>query len=385
MDKLFLKPIHKPSGEDYFLGGVLFLLIFLNLVYSLFPIRPIVYRVLILLLCGYMVIVRKKSFFLPEKIILVFLVVNFVYFMIAGVSRRMGTSTIGNALVALFPLLVTSYLAGKGFFSDRIINVVFIVLLIGSIVYYIDYRVNFIERVSRQNNLTINASSVFLFLMPLLFYIKNRYLSWTGIVICMFFIFSAVKRGNIVASIGPLLLFSYGQIKGKKSIGSRICIILAVIAGFYFLYRFALNSSYFMDRFEDTLEGDSSGRDVIYGNAYQVWANSSLIQFFFGHGFDSTIKLIGKHAHSDWLELLVDYGVFGASIYLALFVSLCLHLKHCRTFEDRVTLLSILFIWFVKSIISMAYFEPWMILLMVSLGIVLSHSKKSQFVLDSSQ
>ena len=385
MANLTLKPLLKPSGEDKFLVGILSILIFLNLIYSVLPFRPIIYRLLILAICGYLVLIRKRNFFLPEKIVIVFLIVNFIYFLIAGVSHRLGTTTIGNALVALFPLLVFSYLTGKGCFTDKFINILFVGLLVGSIVYYLDYQVHFMARVSREENLTINASSVFLFLMPLLFYVKKRYISWIGIVICMFFIFSAVKRGNIVASVGPLLLFCYAQIKRKKSVGSRLFIVLAVLAGLYLLYRFAISSAYFMNRFEDTLEGDSSGRDVIYGNAYQIWVNSSFFQFLFGHGFDATIKLIGKHAHSDWLELLVDYGVLGASIYLALFVSLALQLKHCRTFEDKCVLLGVLYIWFVKSVVSMAYFEPWMILLMISLGIMLGHSKKSFFALDSSK
>ena len=383
MDKQFLKPVLKPSGEDIFLMGTLFLLIFLNLIYSVFPIRPIVYRVLIMLLCGYVVLIRKKKYVLPEKIIIIFLVVNFVYFIIALVSRRLSTSTIGNAMIAMFPVLVFSFYSGKGCFTDKFINALFVFLLIGCIFYYFDYQLRFMQRVSREENLTINASSVFLFLIPLLFYVKNKYISWGGIAICMFFIISAVKRGNIAASVGPLLLYGYYQIRKGKSIRSRIFILLVSLVGFYFLYRFAISSSYFLSRLEDTLEGDASGRGALYSNAYQIWASSSFSHFFFGHGFDATLKLMRLHAHSDWLELLVDYGFLGAAIYFTLFVSLVFQLKHCRTLEDRCVLLAVLYIWLVKSIISMAYFEPWMILLMISLGIAMSHSDKNMFVLQS--
>lgn len=383
MDKQFLKPVLKPSGEDIFLLGAMFLLIFLNLIYSMFPIRPMVYRILIMLLCGFIVLIRKRIYTLPEKIIVVFLVVNFVYFVFALINRNLSTSTIGNAMIAMFPVLVFSYFAGKGCFTEKCINALFVILLLGSIVYYFDYQLRFMERVSREENLTINASSVFLFLIPLLFYVKNKCISWGGIAICMFFVISAVKRGNLVASVGPLLLFGYYQIKKGKSIRNRLFILLISLVGFYFLYRLAISSSYFLARLEDSLEGNLSGRETIYGNAYQIWAGSSFSQFFFGHGFDATLKLMRTHAHSDWLEILVDYGFMGAALYLALFVSLGFQLKHCRTLEDKCVLLSVLYIWIVKSIISMAYFEPWMILLMISLGIAMSHSNKNLFVLQS--
>lgn len=336
-----------------------------------------------MLICGYIVLIRKKKYDLPEKTIIIFLVVNFVYFIIALVSRKLSTSTIGNAMIALSPVLVFSYFSGKGCFTDKCINALFIFLLIGCIIYYFDYQLRFMQRVSREEYLTINASSVFLFLIPLLFYVKNRYISWGGIAICMFFIISAVKRGNIAASVGPLLLYGYYQLRKGKNFRSRIFILLVSLVGFYFLYRLAINSSYFLSRLEDTLDGDASGRGALYSNAYQIWASSSFSQFFFGHGFDATLKLMRIHAHSDWLELLVDYGVLGVAIYLALFVSLILQVKRCRTLEDKCVLLAVLYIWFVKSLISMAYFEPWMILLMISLGIAMSHSNSNLFVLQS--
>jgi O-Antigen ligase. len=108
------------------------------------------------------------------------------------------------------------------------------------------------------------------------------------------------------------------------------------LVGFYFLYRLAINSSYFLSRLEDTLDGDASGRGALYSNAYQIWASSSFSQFFFGHGFDATLKLMRIHAHSDWLELLVDYGVLGVAIYLALFVSLIFQVKRVEHWKINV-------------------------------------------------
>jgi hypothetical protein len=162
MKKQFLKAVLKPSGEDIFLMGTLFLLIFLNLIYSVFPIRPIVYRVLIMLICGYIVLIRKKKYDLPEKTIIIFLVVNFVYFIIALVSRKLSTSTIGNAMIALFPVLVFP-ISLEGVLHGQVHKCPFIFLLIGCIIYYFDYQLRFMQRVSREEYLTINASSVFLF------------------------------------------------------------------------------------------------------------------------------------------------------------------------------------------------------------------------------
>jgi O-Antigen ligase. len=196
---------------------------------------------------------------------------------------------------------------------------------------------------------------------------------------------SAVKRGNIAASVGPLLLYGYYQLRKGKNFRSRIFILLVSLVGLLFFVTVLLSIAvYFLSRLEDTLDGDASGRGALYSNAYQIWASSSFsLVFFRYYGFDATLKLMRIHAHSDWLELLVDYGVLGVAIYLALFVSLIFQVKRCRTLEDKCVLLAVLYIWFVKSLISMAYFEPWMILLMISLGIAMSHSNSNLFVLQS--
>lgn len=80
------------------------------------------------------------------------------------------------------------------------------------------------------------------------------------------------------------------------------------------------NSAYFMARIEQTLEGDASGRDVIYGTLWNtLLLESSPFYFYFGRGADSTLRVAGAFAHQDWLETFCNNGLLGIIILLGFF------------------------------------------------------------------
>ncbi len=78
-------------------------------------------------------------------------------------------------------------------------------------------------------------------------------------------------------------------------------------------------NDYFRFRIEQTLEGESSSRDVIYS---QLWShylgNDSYLELIFGEGAFYTVNItIGNHkAHNDWLEILIDCGLLGVISYI---------------------------------------------------------------------
>lgn len=72
------------------------------------------------------------------------------------------------------------------------------------------------------------------------------------------------------------------------------------------------NSAYL----NQTLEGDSSGRDSIYSILwYAFLENGSLFHCLFGLGVDATISIAGNFVHNDWLELLINNGLLGIVLY----------------------------------------------------------------------
>lgn len=154
--------------------------------------------------------------------------------------------------------------------------------------------------------------------------------------------------------------------------GRKLLCILAVItvigSG---VWTFLQEDEYLQQRIEDTMEGNSSGRDTIYREALECWYYAGETQFWIGHGFLSTIPEIGKMAHNDWLEILVDYGVLGFVIYALLFYQLIKVIKRESDARYRMVMLSCLSIWILKSLYSMAYLETLWCVLLAPLGMVI--------------
>lgn len=345
-----------------------------NLCYSLFPFPPIFWRILSVLSATYCI--YMGTFGKLERSILLFIGMNLLYMAFACTYTNPRTTTIGNTLSAFATLFIFSYFNKKRLVTDKFIITASIGLTLGCLVYYTHYQAVLIESLANGDDMQVNASSVFLFLIPLLFYVKNKWIALVEFGICIFFIVSAVKRGNIVAAVIPVILFvryRLTEFRSNKKMG--VIFIFAVIGGGFYLREYLLNNDFFLYRMEETMEGNTSNRDRIYWDALSAWSNSSGINSIIGNGYDATLKLIRVHAHCDWLEILVDYGVMGVMIYISLFLSTFLSYRRSTELVDRYVIISCLCIWGIKSLISMAYIESWMMIMMLTLGIAVTGSK----------
>lgn len=118
------------------------------------------------------------------------------------------------------------------------------------------------------------------------------------------------------------------------------------------------SSDYFQHRVEDTMAGNSSGRDIIYSTLWEhMFARNSIGEILFGEGMNQTVALAGKYAHNDWLELGVNMGLLGVFIYIIYFVALGINILNVRKYNKIVfaSLMLCLALMFLKSIFSMSY------------------------------
>ena len=107
-------------------------------------------------------------------------------------------------------------------------------------------------------------------------------------------------------------------------------------------------------RLEQTLEGNSSNRDVLYAYLWDAWVNADFYTQLFGRGIAQTVNVAGNYAHNDWLELLTDVGLLGATNYLAIFVSLFMFRKKFQTnSQEQTSFTLVLIFWLLKTIFSM--------------------------------
>lgn len=154
-----------------------------------------------------------------------------------------------------------------------------------------------------------------------------------------------------------------------------------LLVGCYFIYDVYYNNEYLQFRMNRTLEGDSSGRDYFYSQMWNYWANSSSgLNYLFGFGFAASVKITGLYAHNDWLELLTMSGLFGVIIYIIFFVQLIkFSLKYSLTIQDKNIILSILLVWFLKTLFSMGYGDFGMNTILILLGYIVGKYNRANY------
>lgn len=354
-----------------------------NMVYWLFPFPAVVWRVVLVLLSFYVIFIEGGKLLPCEKIILAFTAFNLLHFVISYLWKNPSTTQIGNIVCALLPLSLFVRLSEKGVINDKFITLVGFVLLFLSILRYYHYeRMVILAMIAGDDDtdITNNASVAFLMLLPMIFLMKNDIQKWFFLMVCIFFLVSGAKRGNILAAVIPIVLFVRSTLINSRHSALKTILVLVVIIGAAFItYRWVVTNEYLLYRIEKTEQGNSSGRDVIYTGAWHAWYDSEkMVTYLFGYGFDGTLQqelTRHHHAHNDWLEVLVDYGLLGFFLYLMVFIILALQIIRVKTFEIKIVLLSSVFIWFFKTLYSMGFTSEILSVLMISMGAVLGRYK----------
>lgn len=366
------------SAKDVLLRNAAFAFMIGFLLYHLFPVPPIFWRVglVVTSLVGLYFHLQRYRFTSVERSILGFLGVNIVYFFVSFLWQTPLSTNFGNVLCAILPIFLFFYLSARGAVTDKSLQIFLSIAAVAAVLYFFHAEsLALMEQIRRESGeITNNASSIFLVLIPLLFFVKNKILFWAIIAECIFFILYGAKRGNVVASVIPLLLLLKEQYRTYLSWKSKLFTIIGFACLLAYTYHNIENNDYLVHRMEKTMEGDTSNRDRIYSQAWHAWADSNNIKnFVFGYGTDGTNKEIGIRAHNDWLEVIVDFGLIGVSFYLVFFCNLLRTCRKVRRWNKSMayTLFSVLMIWFLKSLYSMGFTENLFSYLSMVMGIVL--------------
>lgn len=371
----------KKGFNTYLLYGVS-VVILCNLAYNYFPVPPIFWRILLVAM-AIIAIRRNYNLTKVENSVLFFLVINLLYYMLFLVGPHSGAhmTALGNTLTAFSTLFIFSYLTRCSLVTEKYLRYFTILLLIGCVVYYINYqRLLFIRfDYGDEIDITVNASTVFVMAMPLLFLEKNKIIAMVEMFVCLAYIFMAVKRGNIIACALPaFLLVKYNIENSKKKFWVVLVFVIALCFAIQYFQEYILDD-FFMKRLEQTEEGDTSNRTRIYGQAFAAWEQSNFLGLILGNGYHGTNTLIGMKAHCDWLELLVDYGLFGFVVYLIVFVRFIKRALSVTNKRIKYAMISCCYIWGIKSLVSMAFIETWMMILMATMGILLYKDNEFEF------
>lgn len=221
---------------------------------------------------------------------------------------------------SILPIYSFYYFGKKQLINDEWFQRIALIFFV--VVYFLYvYQRRKILFLSNREETTNNAAYLWLSLFPIMVFFKRKpFIQYLGVFIIMFYIILGFKRGAIFLGTICLLFFLWQSLRTSK-LSNKIMVVVAVGVALVFfipmIEDLIENSDYFVYRIERTLEGDSSGRDVIYSKYWSFyWNQDSIFAPLFGNGAFGTVKLLGLIAHNDWLEILIDMGLIGTLIYL---------------------------------------------------------------------
>lgn len=210
------------------------------------------------------------------------------------------------------------------------------------------------------DGITNNSGYLFSALIPLFcFWTKKPIVQYAGYFICIYFLFSCMKRGAILVGFVSLGFIFYNLFKSSNSKQKMIFLMLSLILIYlsfeYFLYM-ADNSDYFVQRLQDTKDGNTSSRSVLYDEFWNMFLdNTNPFSILFGLGADATIRYGKNYAHNDWLEIVVDHGIVGILIFSIFWYRMYKFLQRAKVYPILyIALGSCLLQLFAKTFFSMS-------------------------------
>ena len=262
--------------------------------------------------------------------------------------------------LSLMPVFAFYYFSMKGYITKRFMLSYLYPFVAIIILSFIKYR-NSALAAKEADEATVNYGYEILTILPLLVFYKYRTIRQQMLMwLMVLFILICVKRGAIICAGLSMSIFFFFILKHdnrRKNYKAYILLIIAALVGYFALDWMFQSSEYFVERVDKTLEGDSSGRDFIYDFFWYYFLDGTTTkQFLLGGGAFETLFLFNIYAHNDWLEIAINQGVLGLSIYAFFWITFLLLCLKCKSDILVKTALWMLFVIFLlKSMFSMSY------------------------------
>lgn len=306
-----------------------------------------------------------------------------VHYSLSGMSMP-SYNYIKSIYLSILPIYAFYYFSLKGYITAERLRWWTVVFFISCVVSYYKYKqqalISLMERGSSVEEITNNAGYLFLSLIPIwTLFRKNPILQYVGLAFCMVFILMGMKRGAIAIG-GMVVLYLIWQIirnaRGKQRLIVFVLTAALAVAGVYFVIDLMSSSEYFLQRIEATSEGNSSGRDSLYSYFLEYFTErAGFIHYLFGRGANGTLEIYYNYAHNDWLEIAVNQGLLGITVYAIYWKQLYMTWRHSTNIEAKTILALVGIIYFAKTLFSMSYSDMTYICTSV-LGYALATYKK---------
>lgn len=270
-------------------------------------------------------------------------------------STRNTTELLTPAIVFFLLYFPFYFWSRSGCLTVKRLKTFFIILFVVNFINFLSSYIGFSFDVVHGSS--VNAAYPLVCLMPLVGVVWDRrntlfYLLLTIVAIS----FLSAKRGAMISALASFLImtFYYSKDKntGKIKIIPIIFILLAALGILYYIYSTNTNLQL---KFDNTSEGNYSGRENFYLILWDYWLSLDYHAQLFGEEFMKAVDLVGFDAHNDWLEILLDAGLVEAIIYLSILLTFLMKSFSKRgnfTPCERYMQTSAIIIWIIRSCVS---------------------------------
>ena len=330
-NKVSITPLASIAKLSVIHGSVLLLLFDWLSVLELIPaFISLVLRAIILATCLTYIAVTGISFgkyrFKFGTCLGFFILVNIVYSLFSSsiVEEFYYTSRIllwTSITIVVYRLSVFGFLR-----KNELRNFIYVIILLGTF-----FTLYYVTRPDIQAGQNASAYLLVWSLPLALLCSGNSKLKWVLIGLATLAIMLTVKRGAIVAlGFSGLAYYGYGILVGsnvKNFLSKTLGLILA--CAFIALASISILDS-LVSRFSET---GGSGRDILFPLLINHWLQADTLTKIIGFGINSVQQYSGEffygaysgvsgvYAHSDWLQLIHDFGFFGFLILFWIHVS----------------------------------------------------------------
>lgn len=295
--------------------------------------------------------------------ILVLMGPSTLYYPISGKSMP-SYNYIKSIYLSMLPIYPFYYYTKRGYLTAEHLRMWGVIFLASVTLSYISMQRDaleaLLEKGSHADEITNNSGYLFLSCLPLLvLYRKKPLIQFTALAFVMAFIVMGMKRGAIVIGLVCAAYFMWQAIRNSTGKTRFMFIILSVgiCAGavLFFIHQMS-TSDYMMKRIEDTLSGNSSGRDNLYTFFWNYFTeNADFTHYLLGRGANGTLEIYYNYAHNDWLEIAVNQGLLGIIIYAFYWFCFYKTWKHAKNIDSKTILVLTALIFFAKTLFSMSY------------------------------
>ena len=217
--------------------------------------------------------------------------------------------------------------------------------------------------------------------LPLVLVYRKVLLPIIFIIIASYICIISAKRTGMLCVASVTVFFVLIKLGVKKAkVSSIVTTALVALFVLFFAYKYLPDIT---PQWENTVERLNSMDDesneirlIKYERVWEELQSSNLITLLFGHGCYASVDYYGTPIHNDWLEIVLDYGIFSLLCIFALFFSLLIRaLKSLKKdFQSSLILLATLVVFFITTGGNCMFTNPVAVfVLLFTLGFALSN------------